>query len=59
MQGMIDCYGSRDQVIAGAMASQERRREVVARTQIPTLVIDTTGLEWTRYASQVIRFWGE
>jgi hypothetical protein len=58
VQGMIDFSGSRDQVIAAAVASQERRREVMARTQIPTLVIDTTGMEWTRYASQVIRFWG-
>jgi hypothetical protein len=59
VQGMIDYYGSSDQVIAAAVASQERRHEMVARTEIPTLVIDTTGMDWSQYASQVIRFWGE
>jgi hypothetical protein len=59
VQGMIDYHGSRDEVIAAAVVSQERRHEVVARTELPTLVIDTGGMDWTEYARRVMAFWGE
>jgi hypothetical protein len=56
-QGMFDYYGSRDQAIAAAVTSQERRHEVLALTALPSLLIDTTAMEWPRYAAQITEFW--
>jgi hypothetical protein len=55
-QGMIDHFGSEDLATAALMASRKHRLDCCAWTRLPTLVIDTSAMEWDDYAQQIAAF---
>jgi len=50
-QAFNEMYGSEAAAIAAIRASQQRRREALTRTRMPTLVLDTAAMDWPAYAS--------
>ncbi len=55
---MVEYFGSEEAALQGIRASQQRRREVLERTVLPTLVIDTAARLWRSYAQQIADFLG-
>lgn len=54
---VVGFYGSPDLALAGLAASQERRREALARGSLPSLEIETTDRDWNGYADAIMSFW--
>jgi hypothetical protein len=55
--GMIAYYGSREATLDAMKTSQQRRRDALAYSRLPSIQIDTTARDWTGYAEQIIEYW--
>jgi hypothetical protein len=55
--GLSAYFGSREKAVEAVLASQARRLELLERTSLPFLVIDTAARDWAFYARQAIEFW--
>lgn len=55
-QGMIDYFGTEDLATRALMASRQRRLDCCAWTRLPTLVIDTSAMDWASTARQIAAF---
>jgi hypothetical protein len=55
-QGMIDYFGSEDLALEALIASRTRRLDCCAWTRIPTLVVDTSAMEWDDCARRIAAF---
>ncbi len=55
---MVEYFGSEATALEGIRVSQERRREVLDRTALPALLIDTAAMQWRSYAQQIADFGG-
>ena len=49
-------YGSEQAALNAIVESQRRREAFVARTRLPTLVIDTSSRDWAAHATAIARF---
>ena len=56
-EGMIAYFGSRQAANQAIAESQQRRRACARLSRLPTIEIDTTAMEWPRYAEQIVRVW--
>jgi hypothetical protein len=55
-QGMIEYFGTEDLAARALMASRRRRLDCCAWTRLPTLVIDTSAMQWDDCARQIAAF---
>ncbi|MCC6554621.1 MAG: hypothetical protein IT372_16700 [Polyangiaceae bacterium] len=59
LAGMTGYYGSEAGALAAILASQRRRREILTLSALPSLVIDTTAMDWARHADEAMAFFME
>ena len=55
-EGMIGYFGSEAQALDALLASRARRLECCAWTRLPTLILDTSTMEWDEVARQIAGF---
>lgn len=59
VEGMIDYFGSEDRAVAALVASRDRRLECCAWTRLPTLILDTSAMNWDGCAQRIAAFCAE
>jgi thymidylate kinase len=57
-QSLGDIYGSEQAALEALRCSQQRRRDALGKTRLPSLTIDTTAMDWAAYADRIIAFAG-
>jgi hypothetical protein len=55
-QGMIDYFGSEDLALEALVASRTRRLDCCAWTRLPTLILDTSAMDWDDCARRIAAY---